>query len=138
MQPCPNPRHRRNLHGPSPIRGFPLPHPPRLPQALLAATLAACSSSTGPTSVTGTWVETNSAAPLTFDLAQSGDSLTGTDVNLGYSLAGTYRRPRITISVLIPNWAAGGIPFSGRMLSNTEMKLSISTAGGDSADFVKQ
>jgi hypothetical protein len=106
--------------------------------AVLAAALAACSSSTAPSSVTGTWVETNTGSPLTFDLIQSGNALSGTDVSLGDPLTGSYDAPQITFNVTISGGAFGtSITYAGRLLSNTEMKLSIGNAG-DSVDFVKQ
>jgi hypothetical protein len=146
MQPCPNTRHDRNLHGPHLPEPRPvLPNTSRLSLTLLfvTAAIAACSSATGPSNVSGTWVQyaPSTSTPLSFVLNEMGDSLTGTWISdgYGYVLGGHYTPPHITIDVTtFPNWSSWVSTVGGRVLGINHMKLFVGPNPGDSADFVRQ
>jgi hypothetical protein len=124
--------------------------------ATVIGAVNSCSSSypTSPAGLDGNWATTGGAQgqPVTvLTLASAGsDSVTGslvvdqngdTVANSQANVAGTYQPPHISLTVYTTTTLCGtvglsyGSTWSGRLVSATEMKLSVC---GDSVDFVKQ
>jgi hypothetical protein len=106
----------------------------------LAAVLPACSSPTGPSSISGSWDSCSGAQGATvpcFDLVltDSDGTLTGgaeTASNL-YTLTGTYRRPHVSFTLVPTGGAlADTIRFDGTASSG---KLVLRAGGPDPETF---
>jgi hypothetical protein len=111
---------------------------------VLGAIIVGCSSSTGPTTIAGSWNNGCSAPSLggcfEMSLTQSGDTVSGSadwDSQL-YFVGGTYKRPNLMLVLVLDPGVNVGNPGNSTMLTGTvsSQTMTMRTEGTNPQTFV--